>query len=182
MQSPSGISRRIASCLQGLNDHDYEFALVNLFPALDKTAKKRRTGAKVGERIRAFLRDEEVLISVVATGNAFKNINVNGITFPDAIYKFGRTSIAHEGELDPRLVFNDTGTIQIGSTWNLPSSYIPALCISVIVAPENSLERLQGNPTVQMLGHSYTLNELWGQRAKTRSRIADQFKMPDMFQ
>ena len=103
MTTSSGVSRRIQQCIEHIQKQDWEGALVNLFPALDKTSKRRRPKAGVGERIRAFLEEEESLISAVATGNVFRGIHVDGVSITDALYKFGRTSIAHEGELDPRL-------------------------------------------------------------------------------
>lgn len=99
MTTPSSISRRINDCLQAYAHADHEGALVHLFPALDNVAKRRRPKAGVGERIRSFLSDEEGLISAVATGSVLQRITVNSVTFPEAIYRFGRTSIAHEGEL-----------------------------------------------------------------------------------
>jgi len=60
----------------------------------------------VAQRIKAFISDEEGIITAVATNNFIRNITVNGIDFPTALYKFGRTSIAHEGELDERLQIN----------------------------------------------------------------------------
>lgn len=87
--------------------------MVNFFPALDKTAKRRRPKDGVGERIRRFIFDQEAIITAIATGHVFQNIFVNGMSFPEAIYKFGRTPIAHEGELDPRLTFNDAGDLQM---------------------------------------------------------------------
>lgn len=77
--------------------------MIHFFPALDKTAKKRRPKDAVGSRIGNFIADQEAIITAVAAGNIFRNITVDGISFPDAIYKFGRTSFAHEGELDKRL-------------------------------------------------------------------------------
>lgn len=65
MANPSGVSRRLQQCIERLQANDYEGALVNLFPAIDKTAKKRRRKAGVGVRIRSFLKDEEVLITAV---------------------------------------------------------------------------------------------------------------------
>ena len=141
MSAPSGISRRIQQCITHVQMHDWEGALVNLFPALDKTAKKRRLKAGVGERIRAFLEEEEILISAIATGNVFKGIYADGVSITDALYKFGRTSIAHEGELDPRLEFNETGSIVIGQDkWSLPTGYIVGMSLAVVVAPENTRE------------------------------------------
>lgn len=60
-------------------EKDFEAALVHYFPALDKTAKKRRPAAKVGERIRAFLDDELEIISDIATKNIFI-VNCNGVS------------------------------------------------------------------------------------------------------
>ena len=141
MTNPSGISRRIQQCIERIQRQDWEGALVNLFPALDKTAKKRHPKAGVGERIRAFLEEEEALISAVATGNVLKGIHSGGISITDALYKFGRTSIAHEGELDPRLQFNEGGSLVIGQEkWNLPTGYIVGMSLAVVVAPENSTE------------------------------------------
>jgi len=105
--STSSISRRIESSIQALDRKAYEDAFIHLFPAIDKTAKKRRDKDGVAQRIKAFISDEEGIITVVATNNFIRNITVNGIDFPTALYKFGRTSIAHEGELDERLQINE---------------------------------------------------------------------------
>ena len=176
MPSASGISRRIEHCVRSLAVRDNEAALVNLFPAMDKTAKKRRPKDDVGKRIRGFIGDEEGIISAIATGNIFRNINIDGIDFPQAIYKFGRTAILHEGELDPRLQFNDSGSLQIGKVWNLPSPYITAMCVSVVVAPENAGEQLSNPPRLSVFDRSYNLNELWGQRSKIRELVCEVFK------
>ena len=181
MRQTTGISRRIAGCIRGIQDRDHELALVNLFPALDKTAKKRRSRAKVGERIRGFITDEEALISAIAIRNVFKNCQFGEFTFSEAIYKFGRTAIAHEGELDPRLTFNDNGVLEIGATWNLPSSYISALCISVILAPENAGEVAPQNPIVHLVDQSFELNTLWGKRHQVVSILETKYGQIGIF-
>lgn len=161
---------------------DYEGALVNLFPAIDKTAKKRRPKAGVGSRVKAFLEEEEALISATATGNIFQNMSVDGVTITDALYKFGRTPIAHEGELDPRLQFNATGSIEIGSKkWNLPSQYIFGLCIAVIAAPENAEEKVTENLQVTLFGQSFKVNDLWGKRDFVRQLICEKFGDRNLF-
>ena len=146
----SSVSRRLASCLDAYQRQDYEVALVHFFPALDKVAKRRRPKDGVGTRIRGFLKDEEVLISAIATGNVFKGCVFDGLTFEDAIYKFGRTPIAHEGELDPKLTFVDGGSWSIGETWNLPSKYILGLCVAVMVAPECKGEHIASEANVTL--------------------------------
>jgi hypothetical protein len=157
--------------------------LVNLFPAIDKTAKKRRPKDGVGSRIRAFLEEEEALISAIATGNVFTRISVNGVTITDALYKFGRTPIAHEGELDPRLQFNDDGSIELGAErWNLPSGYIVGMSIAVVVSPENKAEWVSDDLVIKLFGQQFRVNELWGQREKVRGLICEKFHDPRLFE
>lgn len=183
MSSPSGVSRRIQQCIEHIQTRDWEGALVNLFPALDKTAKKRRPKAGVGERIRAFLEEEEVLISAVATGNVWKGIQNDGVSITDALYKFGRTSIAHEGELDPRLQFNEGGSLVIGQDkWDLPTGYIAGMSLAVVVAPENSKESIDAKLGFSIFGEQHQLNSLWGQRQRVQAIIAAKFKDPLLFQ
>ena len=181
MPQNSSISRRIQSCINYANASNYESAMVNFFPALDKTAKRRRPKDGVGERIRRFISDQEAIITAVATGNVFRNFFVNGVSFPEAIYKFGRTPIAHEGELDPRLTFNDAGDLQIGSTWNLPSSYITGLCVGVMVAQENTQEFINAPLSLTIFGHEFQINELWGAEPLVKKIIADAFRNPHLF-
>jgi hypothetical protein len=183
MNEPSGISRRLQQCVERLQTRDFEGALVNLFPAIDKTAKKRRPKEGVGARIRAFLKDEEVLISAIGTGNVFAQISINGVTIPDALYKFGRTPIAHEGELDPRLHFNDSGSVEIGvDRWNLPSGYVTGMSMAVVVAPENLGERISDNLGITIFGHELRVNDLWGQRDKVQQIVCEKFRNPHLFE
>ncbi|MBX3628127.1 MAG: hypothetical protein KF892_24165 [Rhizobacter sp.] len=178
---PSSVSRRLASCLSAYQKHDYETALIHFFPALDKVAKRRRPKEGVGSRIRAFLKDEEVLISAVGTGNAFSGANFNGTTFEEAIYKFGRTAIAHEGELDPRLKFVDEGAWSIGEVWELPSKYILGLCVALIVSPECKGEHIASDAAVTIFNRVWKLNELWGAEQAVKAHIASTFMNPNLF-
>jgi hypothetical protein len=177
----SSISRRLASCLEAFQNKDYENALIHYFPALDKTAKRRYPKLGVGARIRAFLKDEEALITAIATGNAFIGCKFNGITFEEAIYKFGRTAIAHEGELDPRLTFVDGTSWSIGDVWCLPSQYILGLCIAVMVAPENKREGIPENAQVTLFNRTWKVNQLWGNEKEIKDHISGVFKNPHLF-
>ena len=180
-QSPSSVSRRLASCLEAYQRKDYEVSLVHFFPALDKVAKRRRSKDRVGERIKGFLNDEEVLIFAIATGMVFKGNVINGVTFVEAIYKFGRTSIAHEGELDPRLQFVDGGSWSIGDKWLLPSSFILGLSVAVMAAPECKSERIASDANVTLFGRQWAINELWGAEREVKTHIATEWGDPQLF-
>jgi hypothetical protein len=177
----SSISRRIESSVDALAKKDYESAFIHLFPAIDKTAKKRRPSDGVGKRIKAFISDEEAIITAIATNNIIQNINIDGIDFPTALYKFGRTSIAHEGELDERLQINEAGSIQIGQVWNLPSSYITGLIVSVIGSPENLGEHVADSLVVTLFGEAFKVNDIWGEKGRIQNKICEVFKNDDLF-
>lgn len=180
--NPTGISRRVEQCILHLQSNDCEGALVNLFPAIDRTAKRRRPRAGVGERIKAFLTDEEATISAVGTGNMFVDINIDGISVPEALYKFGRTPIAHEGELDPRLRFTTDGSLSMGaSNWELPIGYIIGMCIAVIASPENKGERLTRDWGISIFGKQFQLNEIWGARESIEAHIGGVFSNHEIF-
>lgn len=178
MPKPSSISRRIQSCLAHTHAKEYEEAMIDFFPALDKTAKRRRSNGKVGDRIKKFISEQEAIISTTATGNVITGIVSNGISFPEAIYKFGRNTIAHEGELDPRLNFNDSRSIMIGDAWNLPSTYIIGLCVGVMSASENKDEFIDTQSRFTILGREFAINEVWGAEKIIGDMIKDKFRWP----
>ncbi|GLQ31969.1 hypothetical protein GCM10007876_24480 [Litoribrevibacter albus] len=156
--------------------------MINLFPAIDRTAKKRRPKAGVGQRIKSFLKDEEVLISAVGTGNVFKGCKFDGMTFEEALYKFGRTPIAHEGELDPRLTFNQNGGMSIGNDhWNLPSGYLSGMTLAVITSPENKGECTAEGLGITIFERLFSLNDIWGEPVEVKKHICDRFRNPSLF-
>lgn len=155
--------------------------MVHFFPALDKVAKRRRPNEGVGNRIRSFLRDQEVLISAIGTNNVFRGALFDGVTFEEAIYKFGRTSIAHEGELDSRLQFVDGGTWSIGEVWNLPTQYILGLCVGTMVVPECKLEHIPFNAEITIFNKKWEINQLWGAEQEVKTHIATVFRNPQLF-
>ena len=77
----SAISRRIEKALKAIIEDDYEEALLNIFPALDKTAKKRRPLVRgVVERMTEFIREEVKYITGLTTSNSFGNFSTNAQT------------------------------------------------------------------------------------------------------
>lgn len=181
MKEPTAISRRISSCWAHLSKKEHEEALIDFFPALDKTAKKRRPKLGVGARIKEFLSDEEGLISALAINAYIANSRFGEYTFPEAIYKLGRTSIAHEGELDQKLRFDNMNGMEIGETWNLPPSYISALTISVMIAPENKNESIDLPISITFYETVFPINTLWGAKDMVRNMICTKFRDPKLF-
>jgi len=175
--STSSISRRMEASISAFMKNDFETCLIHYFPALDKTAKRRRIKDGVGNRIRRFLDDELDIISHVATQNIFR-LNCDGLSIPQAIYKFGRTSIAHEGELDPRLNFDNQNGMAIGHVWNLPPAFITGLLLSVIIAPENAAEKFEKEYTLTIHGKNFNTSELWGNRQLIRDWMEAIYKRP----
>jgi hypothetical protein len=178
---PSAISRRMESFWDATSRQQLEESLIHLFPALDKTAKRRRPKAQVGDRIRGFLADQEGIMSTIATGNFMKDIYVDGVSIPDAIYRFGRCSIMHEGELDPRLRVTDGPNWSIGQVWVLPRSFVLGIAVAVMIAPENLRERLATDRPITFLGQRWRLNELWGAESALKRQIAQRFRDPSLF-
>jgi hypothetical protein len=175
--SSSSISRRMEDCIKAFMSNDYETALIHYFPALDKTAKRRRPSEGVGNRIRSFLDDELDIISHIATRNIFR-IECDGLSIPQAIYKFGRTSIAHEGELDPRLRFDNRNGMSIGAIWNLPPSFVIGLILAVIIAPENSSEKFENDYKLNVHGTEFNASKLWGKRQEIRDWMEAHYGRP----
>lgn len=178
MTEQTGVGRRIQQAILHQTNGEWESALVNLFPAIDKTAKLRRPMVKaVGDRIRGFFTDDEGFISLMATGNVFIGMEIDGQTMPQVLYEFGRCSLLHEGELDPKLRFNTSGLFSLGEVWNLPVSYISAMTLSVILAPENAGESIDFDAEIPIpiLDERLRLSSLWGKRAEIHASIARKF-------
>lgn len=176
MSKSTSISRRVQSASECYIQKNYEETLIHYFPALDKTAKRRRAKAGVGERIRAFLRDEEELIFATGMGIIIKGLQVYGHTFDTAIYKFGRTSIAHEGELDRRLKIVDHSNFRVsGDYWEFPSQYIIGLILAVVCAEENKNEHMDRSIVVNILNEPFNLNDLWGKEKILRKHLSTRF-------
>ena len=182
MGNPTGISRRIEQCIERLQTNDHEGALVNLFPAIDNTAKKRRHKDGVAKRIKGFLKDEEVLITAVGGGNVFKDCSFDGMSLEAILYKFGRTSIMHEGELDPRLSFDKGGKIQARrDNWILPVGYIAGMALAVIIAPENKGEQTADGLGITIFEKRFSLNEIWGKPDAVKTHVCAKFRNSEVF-
>lgn len=126
--------------------------------------------------MRSFLRDEMAIITVIATGHMFQNIECDGLSVEQAIYKFGRTSVMHEGELDPRLTFSADGSFSFGaSQMSIPPAFIFGMTVATIISTENKGESMTKPFPATILGDHYSLNDHWGNPA-IKSGIHKKFK------
>ncbi|WP_417273009.1 hypothetical protein [Celeribacter halophilus] len=174
------IGRRIERAIFYHEMRDPENCLINLFPAIDATAKKRappNTG--VGKRIKDFIGNEEGLISIIGTNNLIQGMEIEGITFAEAIYKYGRTSVLHEGQLDPRLDFSG-GDVSIGHTWSLNRDYLYGMICAVILAPENREEISPSDYRLIVSGKDWTLGTMWGERRQYITHIRLLWAQPEL--
>jgi hypothetical protein len=173
------IGRRICDAIQHTIAQDYERAFLHLFPAVDATARRRRN-IGVGARIRKFLSENEAIIQTIASpGLIMIGCRINGRTWADALYTLGRTAIAHEGQLDPRLQIADDGEICLddaAGNWRLPSTYLIGISAAVITAPENAEERCdRDGQFINFGGTRVLVNELWGQRERLLDLLQERY-------
>lgn len=166
------IGRRLEAAFAAFNQKDYETCLIHLFPAMDKTAKKRRPKSGVGERIRKFIEQDEDLLSYIATGGSIiTNLHISEMTIPEAIYLYARCPIAHEGELDPRLKITEENALMFGDEWVFSAGYIFSLMVSILVAQENSNEFLTRDLTLIFNNTEFSANQIWGKSVDVRKAI-----------
>ncbi len=176
----SSVSRRIETSIISFMKKNYETSLIHFFPALDKTSKTRWPNARVGERIKNFIAYQESIIFAIATNNMFVNCSFGEISFAQAVYKYGRTSIVHEGELDHRLRINSAGNTKIGAVWDLDSGFVFGLIISVIIAPENKNEKLEKDVPLRLFGREFNVSQLWGAQDEIEGLIRNVWNQSDM--
>ncbi|HAS1112418.1 TPA: hypothetical protein I3798_000857 [Enterobacter cloacae] len=158
---------RLSSCINLYSIKDYENAFINLFIALDITAKKRYPNLKVGKRNRALLLDTEPLTQKLYMGIIIQGLNINGLTFSNIFYKFGRNALIHDGQLDRRLSISDEKGIRISEdNWDFHHSYIMSMAISIISCKENANENFNTAIEYECNFGKINLNDLWGKESE----------------
>ena len=158
----SGIGRRIAASIKSLKSSDFESSATSVFQAIDATGRKRFPKAGNDKRFMGLIEEQHDIISAAALKKIHIGSKFNGLAFQEVIWEFGRNPLIHEAELDPKLTFDNHNGLIIGSTWNLPPSYLFGLCLGVISACENKNEdeKLTGN--IEFWGQNLSLESLWG--------------------
>lgn len=172
------IEKRIRKALQCLHEGDMEDALFNIAPAIDVTAKERHKNKKrVGDRIKAFIFDEQHLIYYLSTQGKIslpdgvrivlvddkvtdKPVWNHGGELADFIYHNIRCAQSHDAEIDYDLIDfgrnfgigrqkfeGDGGELDPG-VFIISNATVLALILSVICAPENRRINLAGDITL----------------------------------
>ena len=176
--SRQAIEKRIRKSLQCLEEGDAEDAIYNIAPIIDVVAKERHKDKKrVGDRIKAFVFDEQQLIYYLSTqGNILvpdgvrivlvedkevdKPVGNHGGELADFIYHNIRCAQAHDAEIDHDLIDfgrnfgigrqkfdGDGGKLEPG-VFIISNATVLALILSVICAPENKRIKLAGDITL----------------------------------
>ena len=172
----SAISRRIKSSIEALQKKKYEESLLNCFPALDKTAKRRSPNKKVGERFRNFIKDQWRIIAPIGLGTLMgEGCTFGGMAYEDAIYNLARNHLVHEGEFSCNMRFTSKKYSVVGGDWALSENNIFALILAVITAKEN--KGLSLSPDIQLIlfGEKTSVNMLWGKEDEICTKIESHF-------
>ncbi|MEQ3723520.1 hypothetical protein [Alcanivorax sp.] len=174
MTTKSHIASRIEKAIESYQESDYEDALLQLFPAMDATAKKRYSKFGNAKRMKQFIADDHGIIWAAATGMLIGSINIDGTDLPSAVYKFARCTLIHEGGLDRRISFNAPGMVMLSANnWRFPPTFIPALIMIVVMAPENKGLTSSTELDYGFLGQQLQIDQLWGDKARVQE-ICDQ--------
>jgi hypothetical protein len=172
--SRRGIEKRITKALQNYNEGDVEDALFNISPVIDVVAKLRYKNKKrVGDRIKAFIFDEQQLIYYLSTQGKIvpldgvrivylENTETNkpmggfGGELADFIYHNIRCAQTHDVEIDysaidlgrnfgiGRIKLEGNGNDLASNSFIISNATVLALILSVICANEINKIRLYG--------------------------------------
>jgi hypothetical protein len=175
-----GLASFVDGALTTHNLGQSDVALALACAAIDATAKRVYPQAKVGERYRAFLRENLVLVTAFGfpglqaggirikvgpnSGLDPKDVDEHDYTGIEAIlYRTVRCGLVHECDIDTKIRF--TKGTQIGDfdeTFSLPAALILGLLAAVILHPVNADERSVLDSSIELSGRKYPLNSLWG--------------------
>ena len=173
MSHQRAIGRRVEKACLAFQEQDYETCLLHLFPAIDSTGKARRPNGKVGERIRALIDDQLDIITALGVGSVIRNLNIDGQTIPQILYNFARTTLAHEGEIDPRLKISENSRLSASKdSLSISPSFILGMIIAVVTAQENLNDCASIKITVTIKGQEIDINNLWGQEAVLKASLS----------
>lgn len=168
------IKKRIKKAIIDFSQGDLEDSLIQVFIAIDATAKKEGHTGGNGERCKKFLDKNRALITKVGfgfwefqgklifgSGNP-KNKN-DSISLEEILYHSLRCTLLHEGTIPDTIIFcEETVFGSENGKYLFPKRFVMGLIFSVIGSPANKNERLETNPSIDLNGNRYFVNDLWG--------------------
>jgi len=178
----SYIERRTVHALQHFSNRNMESCGLELWPAVDNTAK-RRHGGGVGSRIKKFLNENAPMISFLATRNVIL-INMNGRTVFDDLYDLARCSLVHEGRdsANVQWTFDGSARVAPGGPSEVQADFMFGIALSVITAPENAgCAPGQFDASIKIAalnGKEFELKDLWGQEEMLYKEISKMMPSP----
>jgi len=160
------IADRVVECMHKYETNDLDNALIQVCIALDGTAKKEYPKVKkVGERFKAFIRENQDIISFFTfNGMVFIDCKFGSYTLDQFIYKVLRCGLLHEGGIPTMFKFGEPGTPATLSDaqWSLPKTFIFGTLLAVVGASSNLKQVTGDHYKVVILGNEFKLNDLWG--------------------
>jgi len=204
--SRQAIQKRISKALQCMEEGDPGEAIFNIAPAIDVIAKERHKDKnKVGDRIKAFIFDEQHLIYYLSTqgklslsdgsrivlvdSNTDKPIGGGGQgELADFIYYNIRCAQTHDADIDYDLIdfgrdfgicrqkFEGDGGELAPRVFIISKATVLALILSVICAPENCGIKLPDN--ISLFNKiQLDMNELVGNKEYLMTKLHQAFEV-----
>ena len=174
------VSSQVADAIKKLLDDHFEDAIIASSIALSATARLENPTLGDKDACHEFLESYLPIISKIAWGTFGVSQPINfryrrldsrrsGIavrTMPEMLYDVIRCTAVHEARLPDNLRFTKQPVIQLGNDGELvlPIDLIYGLLIAVVASPQNSGQKIEGDPVFSFGGKSMRFNELWGSR------------------
>ncbi len=169
------ISDRIVESINKYNSDELENSLIQLCVALDATSKDEYPHIKkVGRRFQSFVKaNHDIITFFTLGGNAAIDCRFGKYTVEEFIYQVLRCGLIHEGELSRMVEFVEPGRpVSIGgSKWSLPKTFIFGTLLATIGAASNINQSAPSDLMVEIMGHQFKLNDLWGRSDLVRQAI-----------
>lgn len=166
------IADRIDEALQKMAADDFEAAAVQISIAIDATAKAiYPKNYKVGQRFKALVDDNEEFILFVAMGCGTRFVlrGDGALEFGEkgrlsqVLYKYVRSSLIHEGELDEGVVLRAGSVIGIDEArFILGSEMLTGLILLLLGLPVNKRQVLRNQHEIIFRGQRFSAQSLWG--------------------
>ena len=181
------VGNQVGDAMRKLSEDRIEDAVIAASIALSATARLEYPKCRDKEACRNFLKQNLPIISKIAWVSFGVSQPINfryrsldrrrpGIevrTMPEMLYDVVRCTAVHEAKLPDNLRFTKQSIIQLGTDGELvlPIDLVYGLLIAVVASPKNESQNIEGDPLFSFGGKSVSVNELWGDRAKTGAFI-----------